>query len=373
MGILVISFDAVGDKVFEKMAGSGDYPNITSFYNEATYCGGIKSIFVSNTYPIHTTISTGKLPKDHGVIANTLPLTKSGDRPWVQFASMIKAKTLWDAAKEKGLKTASLLWPVTCKAKIDYNMPEVHLLKGQNRIIRHLMYGSKFFQIKAMLKHRHLLKNMKDIEKSQPQLDNFTTAIGVDLLKEKKPDLALVHLIAYDHICHHTGLDSSEIKEAKKALDDNLGRLLGAWHGTVLVFSDHSQLPVHENINLCDLYKEDFLQLGGCAFFQKPLAEISEQHWFGRYLTKEEMSSSGHDSRYDFGIAAKPGFNFSDGENIFKGDHGYPVDYENYNTFYAINKEIDYAHKLKGSVRDVTAIIAKELGLDMDIIAEYGL
>ena len=353
---------------------ANNYPNISALKDRLTYKNKVKTVFVSNTYPIHTSISTGKVPGQHGITSNVNNKTSS----WAMEEKLIKSKTIWQAAKEKKLTTAAFLWPVTCGAKINWHMPEVHLQKGQSRLVQQLRHGSKTFQVSSLMKHKKLISKMSDIENNQPALDNFTTASVCSLLERKKPDLVLVHLIAYDHICHQTGPeptlpeDIANLEIAKKSLDENLGRLLKLWRDDVLIFSDHSQLPVNDTINLNSLYRnESFLQLGGSAFGNKFDISLPEQHWFGRYLTKEEMKESGYAGRYAFGIAAKRGFNF--GEKPVRGDHGYPTDYNNYSTFYGINKKIKYEDKLKGSVLDVTAIIAKELGLKMDIIEEYNI
>ena len=374
--LLVISLDAMGDHVFESMASQPHrYPNIAALKNRLTYRNQVRTVFVSNTYPIHTSISTGKVPGQHGITSNTHPTT--GD--WIMSANRIHSKTLWQAAREKKLKTAAFLWPVTCGAPINWHLPEVHLKKGQSRLVEQLRQGSKAFQIQALIKHKHLLGNLADVERSQPALDNFTTAVACDLFARKKtPDLALVHLIAYDHICHATGPEpvgernTDRLETAKQAMDTNLGKLLDSWQGNVLIFSDHSQLQVNETINLNTLYRNtQFLQLGGSAFGTTFDISLPDQHWFGRHLSKEEMAESGYSGKYTFGFAAKPGFSF--GEKEVSGDHGYPTDYANYQTFYGIDKPLPYLDKLRGSVLDITAIIAKELGLDMDIVASYGL
>ena len=365
MAILVVSFDAVGDKAFEKMTET--YPNLAKFKEDSFYQGGVETIFISNTYPIHTTVSTGKLPKDHGIVCNLLDKNEKGQRPWAQEAKLIQSKTLWDAAKEKGLKTAALLWPVTCGAKIDFHLPEVHILEGQKQAIQNLKYGSKLFQINALRKHGKLMQGI-----DQPHLDNFTTAVAVDMLKKHKSDLVLIHLIAYDDIAHRVGLDGARLEEAKAALNENLGKLLDAWDDTVLVFSDHSQLNVKETVNLSKAYPGQFDHQGGSCFTNTLLPGIENRSWFERFLTNQEMEESGWNKKYKYGIAAKAGYTFSLDEK--KGDHGYPLDYGDYHTFYAINKNIDdYKDKLKGKITDVTAIVAKELDLDMDILKEYDL
>ena len=383
MSVLVISFDAVSDRVFEAMAAdSSNYPNVAKFKQEAYFQGGIKTVFMSSTYPIHTTVATGKLPKDHGIISNVLPPKKNGERPWAQMAKFIKAKTVWDAAREKNLSTAAMLWPVTCGAKIDYNLPEVHPEKGQNLLFRGLLYGGLFFQLNALLKHGAKLamavKCFKAGMGGQPHLDDFTTAVTSDMLKRKKPELALVHLIAYDTMFHLAGSGGKELDIAKRAMDTNLGRLLkSASSDTVIVFSDHAQLDVSENINLSAIYGDAvFEQCGGSAFLSKAPEGLEAQPWFSRYLTNEEMNESGYADKPLLGIAANPGYVFSV-SGKYKGSHGYPSSYANYNVFYAVRGNRFTPDQdqnwLKQKVTDITAIIARELDLDMDILKEYGV
>ena len=383
MSVLVVSFDAVGDKVFEAMAKDGAaYPNVAKFMQGSFYRGGIKTVFVSNTYPVHASVSTGSLPKDHGIISNLLPPKKNKERPWAQKAELIKTKTIWDAAKEKKLSTAAFLWPVTCGAKIDYHIPEVHPEKGQNLLFQSLLYGSVFFQLSVIIKFAKLLfKALKSISRGgagQPELDNFTAAAAHSLLKRKKCDLVLVHLIAYDSIFHFFGSKGREIEEAKKALDSNLGMILENWGDeTVIIFSDHSQLDAAENINLSEIYGDAvFEQAGGCAFFDKTFAQnlsavknMEKQPWFGRHLTNEELEESGYSGA--LGAAAKEGYVFTSGKYKYKGSHGYPADYKNYNVFYCVKGRNfppgQNYNWLKNQITDTTAIIAKELNLDMEI------
>jgi len=375
MGILVISYDAVGDKVFEAMAGDREkYPNAARFRDSAFYRGGVKTVFLSNTYPVHTSIATGRLPKDHGIISNLLPPKQSGERPWAQMAKLIKRKTIWDAAREKNLTTAAMLWPVTNGAKIDYHMPEVHPEKGQSMLLRSLLYGSFFFQTAALLKHgKKLLKALKGIADGTalPSLDDFTAAVTRDMLKKRKPDLVLVHLIGYDTMFHFAGAKGTEA--IMKNMDDNLGMLLDSWgDDTVILFSDHSQLEVIENIDLDAIYgKAVYEQAGGCAFLNSKTDALEEQPWFERYLSPDEMDESGYADKPVLGIAAKQGYAFVEGKK-YLGNHGYPLDYPNYNVFYGVKGKNFPPDKeqpwLKNRITDVTAIIAKELSLDMDIL-----
>ena len=360
--VLVISFDGISDSEFENMAeDTQTYPNVARFMKESSYTKNVSSIFMSNTYPIHTSIATGKLPKDHGIISNYLLDNANSEYQWAQMSKYIKTKTIWDAAREKGLKTAAILWPVTGGAKINYNLPEIHLTKGQNRVLKQLQYGSKLFQINALLKYRHKLKGIK-----QPYLDDFATDVASDVLRGKKADLTLVHLIAYDDIRHRVGGASSELNIAKSAIDENLGKLLDITGEdiTVIVFSDHAHIDVKEVVNLNKIFGKDvFEQCGGSAFFAKKIENLEEYPWFGRNLTENEMIESGYATKVDLGIAAKIGYCFAE-SGAYKSNHGYPTDYDNYKVFYAIRGK-DFVPTVKngGNVRDITAIINGELGL----------
>ncbi|MCL2558265.1 MAG: alkaline phosphatase family protein, partial [Treponema sp.] len=343
--------------------------------------GGISTAFVTNTYPIHATVSTGKPPRDHGIISNLLPPDKNGERLWAQTADLIKTKTLWEAARARGLSTAAFLWPTTGGAKIDWHIPEAHASKGKNLFALSLKNGSALFQISALLRHggklaRSFSKKLSAAERAAA-LDDFTTSAACDLFNRRKPDLALVHLVAYDSLFHAFGSCGPEIEAAKKSLEQNLGRLVESWgeRGPVIVFSDHSQLDIRQCVDLEARYGEAiFEQVGGSAFLREAIPGIEAEPWLERFLTKAEMEESGYADLAPFGIAAKPGFLFSD-DDRYRGGHGYPADYENYNVFYCA-KGLSFSdsenHSLKNRLTDVTAIVARELDLEMDVLEEYG-
>ena len=73
----------------------------------------------------HTSMVTGCSPDKHGIIANTPfdPLSKN-QGGWYWYAEDIRVPTLWDAAARAGLATASVDWPVTVGANINYNIAQ---------------------------------------------------------------------------------------------------------------------------------------------------------------------------------------------------------------------------------------------------------
>ncbi|MDR2888460.1 MAG: ectonucleotide pyrophosphatase/phosphodiesterase, partial [Lachnospiraceae bacterium] len=238
--MLIISFDAVGDSELDELMS---YPTIASFAKEAAIVREVSTIFASNTYPIHTSVVTGVKPAVHGICANIEPFPALFPQ-WKSAEKGIRAKTLWQAAKESGIDTATVFWPVTAGAKtIRYNIPEVLARPGESQIITSLKAGSKYLQLKYFLKYRPTINRTN----LQPGLDNFATACMADIMRHERPGLCLIHLTAYDTMRHKYGKNSTAIRVALETLDHNLSLLLeAAGDRPVILFSDHSQLEVHK-------------------------------------------------------------------------------------------------------------------------------
>jgi hypothetical protein len=266
------------------------------------------------------------------------------------------------------------MWPVTGGAKtIRWNIPELMKMPGENQLMLNLRYGSKLLQLREFARHGRLLDGI-----NQPALDSFTTRCMADILREKRPDLALVHLTAYDTLCHKYGPGASELELAFESLDLNLGKLLdAAGDMDVLVFSDHAQLAVSAYIKPNELLPAGttafFECAGGSAFFYPGdmpavehgglAAKVKELEGFARFLTAEEMQCSGK-SDLPFGFCAKPGYVCENYAKQERGNHGYPVDWPDYKVFYALRqKGREPAVNTGGSLLDIAPIAAGILGI----------
>jgi hypothetical protein len=369
--LLIISFDAVGDKLYEKLLLR---PKFAAFAAQSTVSRAADSIFLSNTYPVHTSVVTGVPPCQHGIVSNTVPYP-SAHPQWLYHSKLIKAKTLWQAAAEQGLRVATVLWPVTGGAKeIRYNVPELLIQPEQNQLIENFREGSKLLQLQLFLKYGKLQHGAR-----QPDLDNFSAACMADILAHKKPGLALVHLTAFDTLCHHYG-EAAALETAFDSLDANLGMLLDAAgkDAEVILFSDHAQLDVHKTLLPNEAFAEDlkdgaFIECcGGSAFFHAAktapdtIAQIKNRvqasEGFSRFLTLEEMRVSGR-SELPFGFCALPGYAYESADTGHKGQHGYPLDYENYKVFYmARGRNIPRGKTVKGgSLLDIAPLALRLL------------
>lgn len=208
-------------------------PNLRRLMREGEVTEGIIGVFPTVTWPSHTTLITGVDPRVHGILGNRRPSGEGGDYYW--DVSLLKTKTLWHAAREAGLKTAAITWPVTVEAGIDFNLPE-------------------YFQ-----KRRGGAMDLPSIEKkATPGLvekiardfpsfaqewmdDRARTIATVFLLKNEKPDLILLHLVDLDAEAHENGPFTREANAVLEYTDELIGQMLSAAppETVVAIVSDH--------------------------------------------------------------------------------------------------------------------------------------
>lgn len=100
--------------------------NLRRLRLEGSFATGVKGVIPTVTYPSHTTIVTGVWPSKHGICANH-PFDPFGKNRggWYWYAEDICVPTLWDAARDAGLTTANVNWPVTVGTRITYNLPQI--------------------------------------------------------------------------------------------------------------------------------------------------------------------------------------------------------------------------------------------------------
>ncbi|RIW27095.1 alkaline phosphatase family protein [Bacillus salacetis] len=257
--LIVISFDCLSSldlRIIKEM------PNFQELLKIGSYCPNVKTIYPSVTYPCHATIVTGNFPSRHGVVSNTKLQPGNPSPDWHWHRHHIKGTTLYDEAKKARLTTAALLWPVTAKAEIDYNMPEIFANRPwHHQIAVSLWNGSTSFQLEMNRRFGHIRNGL-----FQPQLDDFVLEAAVETIQRKKPNLMLIHFTDLDSHRHYHGFSSEQAHEALKRHDDRLGRIIKALreagiydHSTIIALGDHSALDESKAIKPNVLLKEEGL------------------------------------------------------------------------------------------------------------------
>ena len=379
--MIIISLDAVDTKDFEILR---ELPNFKRLSEKSSYSKEVDTVYPSLTYPAHTTIVTGKYPNNHGIINNTLVQPGNTSPDWFWHKDKIQGKTIYDLAKEKGLKTAALLWPVTAKANIDYNLPEIFANRWwQNQILVSLANGSKAYQFQLNSRFRNLRNGI-----NQPELDNFVIASLLHTLRKKQPELIMVHLTDVDSQRHQHGYSSPEALYGLKRHDSRIGEILNCLQlmgiqdeTTIVVLGDHSCKDtdyviklnklfidkgwiVFDNkgrlsdwivfMNSCDgsayIYLKDNCNLELLNQVKSLIEEFSKNNnnCIEEILIGEEACKVGADKTCALMLEAKEGYYFvgdfegqpieKTGNKYYKATHGYSTKHKkDYKTFFMIS------------------------------------
>ena len=412
--VIVISFDAVSEEDLEFLSKQ---PNFSKLIKNGALIKNVESVYPSLTYPAHVTIVTGKYPKNHGVINNTVLDFKNDNPDWYWYRKYIKGDTIFDLAEKSGMKTCSILWPVTARSKITYNMPEIFCTKRyDNQILKSALAGSKIYQVNMNKRFGYLRQGMEE-----PYLDNFATEVAKKTIRELKPNLILLHLIDSDSQKHKYGIENKEVIESLKRHDERFGeiieslKLAGIYEdSTIIALGDHSQINVNNVIKLNSiLMKNDLINVNGNKIksykaiakscdgssyiylknkndveTRKKVRDILNElknkysNVIEEVYNNEEIKNLGADINASFMIEAKRGYYFIDdflGEAIevidesskikhkLRASHGYLPSRDNYKTFFiAYGKTIKKGVVLeKGKLINHGPTIAKILDIDL--------
>jgi len=237
-------------------------PHLRSLMQRGSYAQSMLGVYPTLTYPSHTTIVTGVRPARHGIVSNFVFAPTQGLLNWYLKSTDIQAKTLWDAAKDKGLKTAIVTWPVSYGAQVDYLIPEN--LAATPEIADLIRQGSTAGLFETLEKQHGPIKLLPFSDpKACLPLDKMTTDFAAEILKTYKPHLLLVHLLDVDHEQHGTGIDTPQVFASFERIDALIGNIIAAARQagmlddtTFIIVGDHGFLPVHAALDFNALLLE---------------------------------------------------------------------------------------------------------------------
>jgi predicted AlkP superfamily pyrophosphatase or phosphodiesterase len=411
--VVLISIDGLRPEFY--LDAEWGMVNVRQGMKNGAYAEGVRGSFPTVTYPSHTTMISGVLPAKHGIYYNTPvePLGISGK--WFWYYKDIKVPTIWTTAKEAGLTTAGVSWPVTVGAPIDYNLPEFVILPEGK--------GEKKDEIKAMLQEsnpKSLFQEVQDYAIGKfaeygATLDYYTndqnkSRMAAYILKRYKPSFLAVHIALTDHFEHEQGRDGDKVRSAVSGADVAIKTIMDAAEAagiskntTFIITGDHGFVDIHTqfkpNVLLAklDLYddankevwKAYFQQSGGSSFLhlrdpkdkatlekiKLALSQLPDgmQRMF-HILDKDGITKAQGDPNAALALAANQGFSFgasATGEilaPVSGGTHGYlPTDFKEIQTgFVAFGKGIKAGTVLPLiGQEDIAPLIAKLLNLNL--------
>jgi len=395
--VVLISLDALSDTEFERLK---KLDNFSKFIKKGAYSYNSISVYPTQTYTVHTSVITGDYPDKHGIYNNQYfqPFVESKDKEWFWYRHQIKTNTLYDVLRENKRKVCSVLWPVSGKSRIKYNMPEIVAVKKENQALKVLKNGSLVFSTRCELKYGKYRKGIL-----QPELDEFAVMCAVDCIKRHAPDLVMVHLVSIDAAKHNYGVESDVINDALIALDKMIGDIIDACNDeyTFVMFSDHGQFTVEK-----DVFINVFLEKNGLLSFEnktydsyiecmggsgvlraknsesfsktlKLLEDNKDMLGIEEIYNREDLDELHINTDIEIIIEAKNGYHLKEGnsekviadlkeENIVHATHGYSPLKDNYSClFFAMGDGIKQGYKIdEMEVVDIAPTVARVMGIN---------
>lgn len=323
-------------------------PNLQDLMKNGSYANGVRCIFPSVTYPSHTTLITGAFPAKHGITYNTMP-NDERKYEWTTDSKKIKAETLWQAVRKGGMKSASVSWPVSVGADVDYNLPETWSATNQ---------ADRKTGISQSATPKGLLEEMEkyaigdvdngELNLSSLAMDENNSRMAAYIFRKYKPQFLSIHIAGVDGAEHKEGRSGTGVNKALASADHAVMNLMDAIvkaglqdSTTIIITGDHGFLDINRtlspNVWLTELGIDSkvgavepvakFQSAGGSAFFQlkdnkdlktlakvrKKLAELPQEYKsMFRIVERDEMDKIGADPHAMFALAASKGVYIQD-------------------------------------------------------------
>ncbi len=228
--VVLISIDGLRPDFY--LDESWPAPVMQRMAREGAHARGVRGVFPSVTYPSHTTMVTGARPAVHGVVNNT-PFNPRGQTgAWYWEFEHVRTETLWEAVSRSGGTTASVWWPVTVGAPIDYNVPEVWSLSSDTTryqaVERHTRPEGYLDLLQREASGRIEVRGPGGAPIDRwptTWWDEKKTDIAAWILETEQPNLLTLHIVTPDGAQHTHGREHPEVREAVALADRLVARL----------------------------------------------------------------------------------------------------------------------------------------------------
>lgn len=261
--VIVVSVDAL---VYEDLETLSRLSAFRSIWSRTARVNRVRSVYPTITYPCHSTMQTGLYPDKHGILNNEAPVMCEKTSLWQHMRNLVHGKTIFDWAKEAGLTTAAVFWPVSGNdPAIDYLVAEYWPQTPEETTYDCFVNSGSSPEVmeKVVAPNLHHVENRN---RMHPWCDAFVMGCACSMVREFKPNLLMVHPANVDAYRHETGLFTEKVTQALyetnlwieeliKAADD--AGILDATD--FFIVSDHGQLNIRRCVALNVLLAENGL------------------------------------------------------------------------------------------------------------------
>lgn len=216
-------------------------PTLRQLEANGAHADAMRPINPTVTWPNHTALITGVDANLHHVVANgliTFPADGSAPKiePWVPRDELVHARTLYDAAAEKGMTTGQVDWVAIYGAK------NVRWQFGERPSIDSKI--AKDLVAQKLVTEDEVATFGKN--SSPAWRDEIWTDAAIDILTRHTPNLLLFHLLQTDTLQHEYGPLTPAAYAAYAYADSCIARLVDAARAagllkrvTFILVSDH--------------------------------------------------------------------------------------------------------------------------------------
>lgn len=227
-------------------------PNLTRLAIGGGYASLVPS-FPAVTCPVQANMMTGKLPREHGVVANGFYWRDQRRvEMWTSWNDCIQQPQIWDLLHERDRAITSAVWFALHSrgsgADFLCTPAPIHNPDGSESLWCETRPDMMYREFEEQLDHfplQHFWGPLADIQSTA-----WIAESAVRMADKYRPNFFYIYLPHLDYAAQKSGPDSDAAKKALGELDAELGKLAdgmeNAYHETPLwiVASEYSIVPV---------------------------------------------------------------------------------------------------------------------------------
>jgi predicted AlkP superfamily pyrophosphatase or phosphodiesterase len=255
--VILITID--GGAAYYLQDPAAPLPTLRKLAAQGAMAEGMKVSNPSITWPNHTTLVTGVHPEKHSVLFNGV-LVRPGAGLGVSVdpkrnkSDLVAVPTLYDLLHEKGYRTAGINWPCTRNSgTLDIDFPDTPDM---------INYTTSKLLDELVAEGVLADKNSTNFNRqSAPVRDQIWTAAATHVIRTRKPNFLMFHMLITDGIQHKHGPRTMAAYTALAMADFALRDVLSALdeagirdRTTIFIVADHgfesSTNIIHPNVLL---------------------------------------------------------------------------------------------------------------------------
>ena len=250
--LVLISIEGLRADQIEPYAAAPVAAVLSQLAREGLRVDDLVGVTPPTRYPAHATLVTGTHPNRHGVSSDALIGERGVRRSQRWHASALESEALWQAAQTQGHSVASLGWPSTLGAAIDWLVPDIEPVRR----------GQSWLGVLDGAATPPLLESLGELLVDRapwpPAADRDAALVDLAcevVARERPPAVVLLRLAQVAEVAEREGPGTPAEASALAAADAQLGRLIGCLAdaerlatSAIVVTGDRAIAPVHSAV-----------------------------------------------------------------------------------------------------------------------------